>query len=251
MIAVVAVILFIIFMWLKFYTNHGQQLELPSYIDQKFQEAQKDAEDKTFDLIINDSIHVVGKSGGIILKQDPKPGALVKEKRKIYVDVTKYTADEYSLDKDIPTLYGQEFNRTQDKLRSLQLEAEIKSKRPDKGVENHILEVYYNNELIDGKQGKKPGVKISKGGKLEFVVSTSFGQSIEIPDWTCKRFGIVRTLARFNKINIGTVEKVGAITNQDSAFIVRQFPPVDPLSTMVTGQAIDVIIQQNRPDNCK
>jgi len=251
MIAVVAVVLFLIFMWLKIYTNHGQKLELPSYIGKDYSEARQDAEDKTFEVLINDSIHVVGQPGGVILKQIPRPGALVKENRKIYVDVTKYTADEYSLAKDLPTLYGQEYDRTKGKLQSLKLNAEVKSQRADKGVENHILEVYYEGQLVDGKQGKKPGVKISKGATLQFVVSKSYGQEINIPDWTCKRFGVVRTLARFNKINIGSIQKMGVITNQDSAFIVRQFPPPDPLNSMVTGQSIDITIQQSRPANCQ
>lgn len=250
MVLVVLIILFLTFQWLKFYTNHGQKIPLPDYTGQNFEKAREDAKDKSFTAIVNDSIHVVGKPGGIILNQNPKPGAEVKENRKIYFDITKYTADEYSLQNDLPTLYGQEYDRTKAKLSSLQLEAIVKDRRADKGVENHILEVWYNGRMVDGPNGKSPGVSISKGGKLEFVVSQSLGHSVPVPDWTCKRMGVVKTLARFKKIKLGQIEKIGAITNIDSAFIVQQFPPFDPLSTMKTGQSIDIIIQSEKPENC-
>jgi len=53
--------------WLKSYTNHGQKIELPDYIGINFATAKEDAEDKTFKLVVKDSIHKVGVKGGEIL----------------------------------------------------------------------------------------------------------------------------------------------------------------------------------------
>jgi hypothetical protein len=110
--------------------------------------------------------------------------------------------------------------------------------------------VWYNGELIDGQNGRKPGVKISKGAELEFVVSKSEGAEIPIPDWRCKRLGLVLTLARFDRLKIGEIETVGLVTNKDSAFVVRQFPTPDMMSSIATGQAVDIIIQQDKPSEC-
>jgi serine/threonine-protein kinase len=250
MIALVAIILFIVFQWLKSYTNHGQEIELPSYIGQLYADAKEDASEMSFELIVNDSIHKVGKRGGEIISQNPNQGALVKENRKIYVDITKYTADTYSLEDDIPTMYGQEYDRTVAKLSNLQISSSIKSEKADKGEPNHILEVWYDGELILGKNGPKPGVKIKKGAELKFVVSKREGAEIPIPNWTCKRLGMVLTLARFDRLLIGEIETKGLVTNRDSAYVVRQFPSPDPLSTIATGQKIDIIIQQNKPEDC-
>lgn len=251
MIALIAIILFVVFQWLKVYTNHGQAIQLPSYVGQLYVDAKKDASDQSFELIINDSLHIVGKRGGEIISQNPNQGQLVKENRKIYVDVTKYTADTYSLKKDIPTMYGQEYERTKGKLSNLQITTTIKSRRADKSYSNHILEVWYEGQLIDGQNGRKPGVKIRKGSQLDFVVSKSVGAEIPIPDWTCRQLGIVLTLARFDKLNIGEIEVKGLVTSRDSAWIVRQFPAPDPLSRIETGQSIDIIIQQNKPVDCQ
>ncbi len=250
MIALAAIILFVVFQWLKVYTNHGQEIELPSYIGQLYADAKEDASDKSFELIVNDSLHIVGKRGGEIISQNPNQGALVKENRKIYVDITKYTADTYSLKDDIPTMYGQEYERTKGKLANLQITSAIKSKKADKGEPNHILEVWYEGELIYGQNGPKPGVKIRKGSQLDFVVSKSTGEEVSIPDWRCKRLGLVLTLARFDKLKIGEIEMKGLVTNRDSAIVIKQFPSPDPLSRIETGQAIDIIIQQEKPADC-
>ena len=251
MAAVVAIILFLVFQWLKIYTNHGQELELPNYVGQLYNEARDDAEDKTFQLIVSDSLHIVGKRGGEIISQNPTQGALVKENRKIYVDITKHTADTYSLSKDLPTMYGQDYERTEAKLSNLQISSEIKSTRADKGEPNHILEVWYDGKLVDGQQGKKPGVNIRKGSQLEFVVSKSIGAEIPIPDWRCKRLGLVLTLARFDRLIVGEIEVRGVVTNKDSAFVVQQYPSPDALSSIETGQSIDIIVQQERPESCQ
>ncbi|MDQ3141875.1 MAG: PASTA domain-containing protein, partial [Bacteroidota bacterium] len=73
-----------VFLWLKIYTHHGQELELPDYVGQPYEDAAKNARRKKFRMSVLDSIHVLGKPGGIILKQDPPPHTLVKEKRMIY-----------------------------------------------------------------------------------------------------------------------------------------------------------------------
>lgn len=58
---------------LNFYTNHGQRLKLAKYIGVSINNAIKHAEPRGYEIIITDSVHVIGRSGGIILSQLPKP----------------------------------------------------------------------------------------------------------------------------------------------------------------------------------
>ena len=75
----IAVLLFLgifflcVFLWLKIYTHHGQELELPDYVGFQYEDAQKDARRNKFRMSVLDSIHILGKPGGLILKQDPPP----------------------------------------------------------------------------------------------------------------------------------------------------------------------------------
>ena len=64
-----------ILFWLSMYTNHGQKLEMPDYVSTHLDDASDDAEDKSFEIIVNDSIHIVGEPGGMIRSQNPLAGA--------------------------------------------------------------------------------------------------------------------------------------------------------------------------------
>jgi len=106
---------FLVGMWLKAYTNHGQSLELSNYVGQQIEDASSEARDRHFEVVVLDSVFIVGKSGGEILRQNPMAGAKVKEDRKIYVTITKTTADQIPL-RRLPVLYGKDFERKRREL---------------------------------------------------------------------------------------------------------------------------------------
>ena len=155
------------------YTNHGQKLELPNYIGEPIDSSKDDAKSRSFEIIVNDSVHIVGKSGGLVQIQNPPGGSLVKENRKIYVTITKYKADKVSLE-DM-RFYGEDFNQITAQLKTRNIYTNIKSKQFDGINQNSVLEVWYNGKLvIDRRKGAK-GLVIDKGDTLDFVISSSQG----------------------------------------------------------------------------
>jgi len=110
-----------ILQWLKWYTHHGEELILPDYIDKPLVQAENDAADRNFEIVVTDSIFLVGRPGGIIYDQNPKPGSKVKRKRKIYTIVTKSGADMIKVAKSTPTVRREirdQGKRTDEGLRS-------------------------------------------------------------------------------------------------------------------------------------
>jgi len=250
MLLFVALIFGGVLLWLRFYTNHGQKLELPEYIGTDFEEARKDAKKKSFELIIDDSIHIVGKPGGLVWTQNPIAGSLVKENRKIYVDVTKYSADLIDI-KSIGTMYGQEYNRMSSALLARKINSTIKGYKYDAGEPDHILEVWYEGKLIDGQQGKKTGVKIKKGDQLEFVLSKSDGAQIKIPDLRCQSLIAVKSILKFSKLKLGNIEMVGgAVTDLDKAYVISQDPVPNGNDMIQSGQLFNLTVQQAKPEDC-
>lgn len=244
------VVLFLVLAWLRLYTNHGQQLELPNYVNQKYTEAKKDAQTKTFDIIIRDSIHKVGKEGGLIIDQNPLPGSKVKEKRKIYVNVTKYSPDRIKVS-DLPVLYGNDFDQKRTELKYLDITSKIKAEKYDPGEPNHILEVWYDNKLIIDKKRIETSIEINKGGTLEFVISKREGGKGIIPDLICQEFSAAETMTLLSKFRIGRVEEIGEITDRNTAFVVSQSPISDGISELSFNSEISVRITQERPEDCK
>ena len=108
-IAFYLIIMISLLLWLNIYTNHGQKLILPDYRNMHVEKAIIDAEKHKFKIIIDDSTHIVGKPGGIIIDQNPKSHSKVKENRKIYVTVTKYNPDKLNIE-DLPSLYGRNYD---------------------------------------------------------------------------------------------------------------------------------------------
>ncbi len=245
----VALVLFLVFTWLGFYTNHGQELELPEYIDQHIDEAAKDAEDRSFKIIVNDSIHIVGQPGGLIKEQNPKGGSKVKENRKIYVTVTKYNADKIKVG-DLPELYGREFNRKQKELAYKSINAVIKSRRYDPGEPDHILEVWYKGQQIIGRSTNRKNVEINIGDTLEFVLSSDGGAEITVPDITCMTLSEARFLLESNKIQLGKIIQNGDINDPEEAYIMSQSPSPGITQKITMGDAINVTISESKPTGC-
>ncbi len=235
-------------LWLRFYTNHGQELEMPDYIDVQLDEASKNAEDKTFQIVVTDSVHIVGTPGGEIRDQNPKGGSKVKENRKIYVTITKYNADRMKLS-DLPTLYGRDFEQKRKELQHLNINANIKEFKYDSGEPNHILEVWYKGKIVANRDIERNDVEIEKGGTLDFVLSEQSGGAAAIVDVRCMTVGKARFFLKNTKFNLGEIEPA-SLAGDDSAIIVEQEPFFDPGRVIERGTKFKVKVSSERPPNC-
>ena len=245
--AVFVVLLLLVQWWLRIYTNHGQKLELPGFIGKSLTEVEQMASLRDFQLVVSDSVFIVGKKGGIITDQNPKPGSMVKENRKIYVTITKYLKETVRV-ADLPTLYGNAFEQKKTELKYRDIECVVKSYAYDPGEPNHILEVYYNGDLIVSREGRKDNVVIEKGGTLECVVSRRDGGDVTIPNLRCKELEEVQFLLESYKLKLGDVAKKG--DDEGVWYIISQSPPYDGITNMKMGEKISVTVSGTKPFDC-
>jgi beta-lactam-binding protein with PASTA domain len=252
----IAILLFLgifllaIFLWLRLYTHHGQELELPDYTGFQYEEALKDATRKKFRMSISDSLHVLGKQGGEILKQNPAPHSLVKQKRMIYVTITKRSPDKI-LSGRLPEMYGKNYERKKRELSEhFQIESRIAEKRYDPAEEGQILEVKYKGKTIMDHKGRNNEVQIEKGDVLDFVVSEQSGASVDVPDLTCKTYEEAQFLLENLGLLIGNITEEGTLDDMSSAYIISQNPPADG-STIKMESSIDITVRQEKPSTCK
>ena len=246
---VLALVIIATLFWLKTYTNHGQQIELPDYVGIKYETAKKDAEEKTFELIIKDSVHRVGIKGGEILNQIPVAYSKVKENRAVYVTTAKYNADILKLD-DLPSLYGKDYEAKKQELGYLDITTEIKGYKFDTGAPDYILEVWQGGKQIVGKNIKGSGVTVPKGGKLSFVLSKSQGGLTDIPKLRCMQLSTVEFIIGQAKLKIGKISTQGTEVNQSKAYIISQYPPYSPGGKIEMNSTIDITIANDKPEDC-
>ncbi len=240
--------LLIVILGLRWYTHHGQSLILPDYTGQPLERAQKDAKEKSFEIKTIDSIFIVGQDGGIILDQSPPAASRVKQRRKIYVTVSKYSAVQIPVSR-LPILYGKSYERKKRELsQGFEINTKVIGRKFDAGEPDHILEVIYNGQtLIDGNQ-RKDHVMIDKGGTLEMILSKSTGGSVTMPDVSCKMYDEARFLLQSLQLHVGEEVSSSDVRNPGTAYVWRQDP--DPKSRVYTGDTVTLYLTADRPSDC-
>lgn len=235
----------LIFFWMKCYTNHGQSVQVQDYTNMQLKDAIAKARNRSFRVQVVDSIWRDGVEPNIVLEQNPKPFSRVKEKRTIYLTITKTTAEEVLL----PSLVGNyDYFQYQKKLGNKGVYAAIRERVFDnKQAENTILYCYYKGDKIT-ETDLKNGIRIPKGSTLEFVITERGGGTVEVPDFTCKQLSAAEFLISTLQLNIGNIKPDVTVTDQTTAYVYNQNP--EPGQMIRVGEQVDLYITQDIPLGC-
>lgn len=235
--------------WMKWYTRHGQQVQLADFTGKTLQEASKLARKHDFKLVTIDSVFWVDKPGSIILQQTPEAGSFVKEDRKIYVVVTKYNADLIPLS-SLPTLYGRSYEVKKAELeKGFDIRSNIAGYVYDAGPVNYIMGVIYNGDTILSASLEKKDSRIAKGSALDFILSTDTGAEIPVPDIVCMTYSAASFILTSLGLNIQEVEE-DVIDDKNASFVIHQEPVFDPEVKMKSGDTMRIFLNSKKPDNC-
>jgi beta-lactam-binding protein with PASTA domain len=248
MVSVMAFFLMLTFWWLKCYTNHGESVQVPSYMGMSFREAAKKARARDFGVAVSDSIYLPGEPPGQIVAQDPKPNSRVKEGRTIYFTVTKNNPDILKL----PDLRsGDDYEIYSRRLTRLGLKPRIVARAADPGVgPNTIIDVVYKGDTITQKL-RSESVSVEMGATIDFIVSEEVTLTVTIPDCLCHTLSEAKFLLQTSELSIGAIIKDATVTDEESAWVWRQSPKFDPNGTMRKGEKIDLYLTQDRPVSCQ
>lgn len=243
MLALAGSILVLTFWWLTCYTNHGESVQVPSYVGMGIQEAARKARSRNFNVAVSDSIYMPGKAPGEIIMQDPKAQSRVKEGRTIYFIITKNNPDIIRL----PELAGSDdYELYSRKLSRLGLKPRIVSRVADPKLEpNTIVQVIYRNDTITRKI--RQGFSVEMGGTIDFVVSEAVTLTVGIPDCVGQAIDAAKFLIQASDLSVGAIIPDGTVVDIETAFVYRQSPKYDPNGTMRKGEMIDLYITQDKP----
>ncbi len=232
---------------LKWYTNHGQRLEVADYVSMTVAEAERAIDNNDFRMEVIDSIYLVDQAPGTVLRQDPPAGSYVKEGRRIYLTVTKTIPDLVTL----PALAGTyELDRYVRKLALMDLVGVVRDREYNARYQpNTILRVYFEGKELR-EQELRDGYRVPRGSKIEFVVSKDDGGATAIPDLRCRSYDEARFLLQENRLRIGIAEQDATVTNPATAYIWRQEPAFVPGETVSFDSEIAVYLTQELPADC-
>jgi len=230
------VLLCIAFFSLRYYTKHGEGLDVPDVRGLSITEAINKLESLNLRYEI-DSIYVMDKPPGVVTDQDPDPATFVKDNRTIYLTINATKAPPVQF----PDIEFKSLREAQAILESYRLKVGDTSYRPDVSY-NVVLEAQFAGHII------KTGESIPSGSSIRLILGDGRGnEEVDLPDLIGLTIDEARFSLRGSMLSLGTIQSDGLITDTANAVIISQFPlPADSVSKVRIGSAVNITISNKK-----
>ncbi|NQV53834.1 MAG: PASTA domain-containing protein [Flavobacteriales bacterium] len=223
--------------YLQTYTKQDSVVSVPSLEGYDIVEAEAVLKEYTLEGIVVDSLYLPETRGGQIVDQEPKAASFVKENRKIYLTISRYSSPMVKL----PNIEEQTLALALAKLSSYGIEVgELINKPSD--CTDCVIGVLIDNKEIE------PGTPINKGLKVDLLVGEgATGEKISIPVLFGLTVDEAQQLVNRAGLNIGATVYIDCENAADStaARIYRQLPHPNPNDRIMMGSSVDVYLSED------
>ena len=235
-IATVVVLLLVAFFSLRYYTKHGQGLNVPTVKGLSFNQAVSKLEDLGLRYEV-DSVYMMDMPPGIVIDQDPDANTFVKDNRTIYLTINTAQAPNVRL----PDVQFKSFIEAQAIISSFGLKVGDTVYKADVS-RDVVLEISFGGQAI------KAGDVIPKGSKIDLLLGDGRGnEDVEIPSL----LGFTKDEAAFSlrgsNLKLGVITYDGNITDTANAVITAQSPALsDTLSKVKIGTPVNITLSNKK-----
>ncbi|PTS95541.1 serine/threonine protein kinase [Pedobacter sp. HMWF019] len=232
----VVAILFIAFFSLRYYTKHGQGLNVPALKGLSFNQAVSKLEDLGLRYEV-DSVYIMDKPPGIVIDQDPDANTFVKDNRTIYLTINTAQAPNVKF----PDIESKSLREVQPTLESFGLKIGDTTYKADV-AKDVVLQANFGGRPL------KPGDILPKGSRIDLVLGDGRGnEEVDIPNL----LGLTKDEARFSlkgaMLMLGNITYEGTITDSANAVIVMQTPVLsDTLTKVKIGTPINITLSNKQ-----
>ena len=229
----ITVVLLGISWWLSAYTHHGKNVTVPDLTNMTGREAAKVARQAGVRATVEDSVFMPKLGGGIVFRQEPRAGQIVKKGRHIRLTANAVVPKKVTM----PNLVG--YNIMEAKAEIIGHGLTICSLEYVRDIAtNVVLEQKVNGRVI------RPGTEIISGSEVTLVLglNNKFGSTI-VPNVVSSKFLSAIDALHDNFLNKGNVIcDPGIRTYADSirAYVYRQDPA--PRSSRMMGSRITLYL---------
>lgn len=240
-IGIIAVLVFGFFSSLKYFTRHGEEVEVPSVMGKSRDEAIRILEAQGFEVAIQDSVYRDTLAPLAVIRQFPESEAKVKANRTVYLTVNRAVPPDVVM----PNLVGMSVRNAAIVLKQFGLKMGDTTYRPD-FAKNSVLVQQLNGKEV------KPGTKLPMGTAISLVLGSGLSNiDMSVPDLIGLTYADARELLQSSGINFGAKVVDTDVKDQDAAFIYRQNPERLTFDRKVNrirpGQMIDIWLSVKKP----
>lgn len=238
-IVVALIALCILFGWLRHYTQHGVEVEVPNVTSMLQIEAQELLKEQNLVLVVVDSTYSNNVPLGTIVEQTPPAGSHAKKDRSVYVMINSSCRRQI----EMPDLHDISYRQAQSTLRALGLQIGQTYYEPSE-YKDIVLEVRLGDKALE------PGDKVSEGSVVSMVVGRGKGTAyVEVPSLQGKSLAEVRSLLidRYH-LTVGLIQYDNDELMNDELvkeeMIVYQQKPT-PGTKVLEGTSIDIKLSKD------
>jgi beta-lactam-binding protein with PASTA domain len=231
--SVISILIFTLFISLRFYTRHGEGKPVPDLKGLSIEKAVEILENDGFRYQV-DSVFILDKAAGLVTEQDPDANTNVKENRMIYLTIVS----SQTPDVNFPDIENKTFIEAQAMLSNYGLKVGDTIYQSDI-ARDAVLGFTFAGEPI------RIGQKVPKGSKINLLLGDGFGASeVELPNLV----GLTLSEAMFSlkgaSLTLGSITYEGIVRDSANAIIKYQMPlyNTDSLTKVKIGTNINLIL---------
>ena len=228
----VIVLLMVAFFSLRYYTKHGQGLNVPELKGLNYTQAIEKLETLGLRYEV-DSVYIMDSPPGIVIDQDPVANTFVKDNRTIYLTINTAQAPNSKF----PDVEFKSLREAQALIESFGFKLGDTTLRPD--VSTDVLQATFGGQVI------RAGESLPKGSRIDLVLGDGNGnEEVELP----VLIGLTKDEALYAlrtgaKLNLGMITYEGTITDSTTAVVIRQDPfATDSLIKVKIGTPVNITL---------
>jgi beta-lactam-binding protein with PASTA domain len=220
---------------LDLFTRHGQMYEVPDFTNRSLQDAQELAEAHNLELVVLDSVFVNYRPRGIVFRQNPRSGVMVKKNRNVFLTVNSMMPRKV----EMPDVTGYSLRQAKTVLAAKNLHVGKLTYVPDIATNNVLRQKYKGALIASGKE-----IPADSYIDLDLGIS-SYSERTIIPQLIGYTFVEAKDVLVEASLNSGTLHCDKTITSYaDSLFarVYKQVPAFSESNIWTLGLKVDLWI---------
>lgn len=235
---VFGIIVALTWLFLRFYTNHGEEIMVPNVTKMNLTEANEILAKNDLRYKLIDSTFVKGKEG-LIYAQLPSDSSYVKSNREIYLKIYRTIPPQ----KPVSFKVGEPLEIARTKLRSKGFEVETKYQAGE--FDNVILGAYHGEKELSN------GDMVGMGEKIKLIVSEKKTTRVSLPDLSGLTFSEAKT--KLSDVSLNTDfpiydESIISKTDSLDAVVYKQMPKFESGKKIRAGSTVNVWLKMSEPN---